>query len=208
MIITQITSQKRKGRFNLFVDDEFITGLHDEILLKFHLHENDEIDDNKIKALLFEERLLSAKDKALRLLTYRPRSMAELKNKLIQAGYNEDIYQPVMQNLIRVGLLNDAEFAESFARTKIIQRPLGKRLMIQELKVKGIDESIIQKTVETIYSEYSELELAKQLVRKKITIVNIEENPKVKKRLIDLLKRRGFNWDIIEQVLSNTMEEN
>lgn len=208
MMITQITPQKRKGRFNLFVDDEFITGLHEEIFLKFNLHEDDEIDDTTIASIIQKEKILSAKDKALRLLTYRPRSVDELRHKLIQAGYKENIYDQVIQDLIRVGLLNDVSFAESFARTKIIQRPLGKRLMIQELKSKGIHAEIIQKTVDLVYSEYSDLELARQLVRKKLTHINLDEDPKLKKRLIDLLKRRGFDWDIIEQALSNTMEEN
>ncbi len=201
MKITQITPQKRKGRLNLFVDGDFVLGLHDEIFYKSHFHEGDEITESALQQLENEENVLQARDKALRLLGYRARSIAEIRIKLKQKQFNDETVEKVVESLCRSGLLNDTEFADSFARTKIIQRPAGRIFIKQELKAKGISENIIEETLNQIYEEFSEKDLAEKLIQKRKSLTKNIEDPKERKRIIDLLRRRGFNWDIIEQVL-------
>lgn len=201
MKITGISSQKRQGRINLYIDGEFALGLHQDIFYQSPFHEGDEITEEDLRQFQKEEDILKAKDKALKLLGYRARSTSEIRTRLKQAGFEEIAIHNVIEDLSRTGLLNDTEFAEAFARTKLVQRPAGRFLIHQELRGKGIDEKIIEKTLNQIYEETSEKDLAEQLIQKRLSRLQDSDDPKEKKRLTDLLRRRGFNWDIIEQIL-------
>ena len=202
MKITGISSQKRKRRINLYVDGEFVLGLHQDLFYQSPFHEGDEITEDDLREFEKKEEILKAKDKALKLLGYRARSTSEIRTRLTLAGFEEVTVRKVIEDLSRTGLLNDVEFAEAFVRTKLVQRPAGRFLLQQELRGKGIDENIIEKTLNQIYEETSEKDLAEQLVQKRMSRLQDSDDPGEKKRLIDLLRRRGFGWDIVEQILS------
>jgi len=108
-----------------------------------------------------------------------------------------------MQDLIRLKLINDAEFAVMFAKNRMITKPCGQFLLTQELRLKGIADSDINKAIREAYAETSEPEVARQVaIKNKKKQIRLDE-AKAQKRVSDFLMRRGFSWDIVKDVMEN-----
>lgn len=196
-IETQVHSPSRK---NVFLDGEFAFGLHEDVVYGHHLHEGDEVADSTIHELVLEDEVLRAKDKARSLLSYRMRSVGELRDRLSRKPFSEPAIERVVQDFLHVGLLNDAQFAQAYVQTRLIQKPVSRRLMAAELRRKGVSESDAQSAIEAQYTE-SDFEIALGLTEKRVLRYRGEASLKVKKKLSDFLTRRGFAWDVISEVL-------
>ncbi|OQX85357.1 hypothetical protein B6D60_07890 [candidate division KSB1 bacterium 4484_87] len=205
--ITQIVVQKkRKNRCSIFLDGEFGFGLHQDVVFKFGLKKGDVLDDGQIKKIIFAEEKKKAFDRAIKILSHRDRSEHEMRNRLLDAGYEEMIVELVVTDLLRLGLIDDEKFSRLFARTKMMTKPMGSFLLKRELKQKGIAEEIVEKTIDEIYRENNEYEVAQKIAKKKKRQLTKIEEAKAKKKVSDLLARRGFSWDIISHVLEHWQE--
>lgn len=200
--ITQIVVQKkRKNRCSIFINDEFAFGLHQDVVLKFGLKKGDTLDEHQIEEILLSEERKSAKDRALKFLSYRDRSEKEIKTKLKDIGYEDDIIDWVIAELKRLKFIDDERFAQSYAQTQMITRPMGEYYLRRELKKKGLNAELIEQTVEKVYDERDQFSVALELAQqRKKRYRNIEEI-KAKKRISDFLLRRGFSWDVVSHVL-------
>ncbi|HEX9972902.1 MAG TPA: RecX family transcriptional regulator [bacterium] len=201
-IITQIAVQKkRKNRCSIFLDDEYAFGVDQEIVFQFGLKKGDMLTDQQIEEISINEEKKRAKDRALNFLSYRDRSEKEIRTKLKDVGYEENIIDWVIGELQRLKFLDDQRFAQSYAQTQMITRPMGEYFLKRELKQKGIDTELIEQTVEKIYEEKDQVSVALELAQqRKKRNSNIDEM-KAKKRVSDFLLRRGFSWDVVSEVL-------
>ncbi|MCX6806965.1 MAG: RecX family transcriptional regulator [Candidatus Berkelbacteria bacterium] len=200
--ITKIEPQKKRHRFNIFVDDKFAVGVFEEVIIALGLKENEEIDLRKIKKLEKTEEEIRAYNNALRLLSYRQRSEKEMAGRL-KRKFPEKLVRKTVSRLKKEKLLNEAEFARAWVRSRMTLRPKGKRLIFYELRCKGIPEELIKKTLKKEYNENKELELARKLTqKKKQSLKNLLPRER-RQKLIGFLQRRGFSWDTIKVVIKN-----
>lgn len=205
--ITQIAAQqKRKNRCSIFLDNEFAFGLDQEVVLQFGLKKGDILTDQQIDQLLLNEEKKRAKDRALNFLSYRDRSEKEIRTKLRDVGYDENIIEWVIGELKRLKFLDDERFAQSFAQTQMITRPVGEYFLKRELKQKGVAEELIEQTIEKTYGEKDQFSVALELAQqRKKRYIGIDE-VKAKKRVSDFLLRRGFSWDVVAEVMERWEE--
>lgn len=98
--------------------------------------------------------------KALRLLSYRPRSIQEIKQRLTKTNADTPTINRVIDNLINQNLLNDQEFAQWWVDQRIKFRPKGNRALQFELRQKGVAQEII---VTVLLSPEEEQALAKKI---------------------------------------------
>ncbi len=152
------------------------------------------------------EALKRAKSHALRYLSYRDRSKLEVTQYLEKKEHPHPIIQQTLDTLIKLNYVNDQRFALEWGRYKINKQKLGKSRVYVELLNKGIDKEILESTLEILYEDTSEAELATQCTRKKMNSLKGVEEEKKKRRLIQYLKRRGFSADIIYQSLKDVSE--
>ncbi len=199
--ITKIERQENsRQRLSIYLDGEFAFGLNDETVLKHNINVNQTLQEDQIEDLLSEDEKKRAKQKAFSYLARRDHSEKELSDKLKRKGFRESIIINLIEDLKQSQFINDGTFSRLFARNKIIQKPVGRRNLAFSLKQKGISEDILETTLEEIYSEYDEKELALRLAKQKLKTINNREPIKTKKRIGDFLFGRGFNWEIVEQV--------
>jgi regulatory protein len=145
------------------------------------------------------EILKTAKNQALRYLSYRDRSILEVTQYLEKKEHPQRIIQQALDALIELNYVNDQRFALEWGQYKINKQKLGKSRLYLELLNKGIDKEVLESTLAILYEDNPETELAIQCARKKInSLQGVEENKK-KRRLIQYLKRRGFSADIVYQ---------
>ena len=86
---------------------------------------------------------------------------------------------------------------------------MSKRLLRQELFSKGIEEGVAEQAIGKEYGPHSEAEVAVDLVRKKIERYRSGqiESRKIRKRISDFLIRRGFNWEVVGEVVRELLPQ-
>ena len=142
----------------------------------------------------------NAKAAALRFLKIRPRSIAELKEKLEVKGFSSTEIEKTVLDLLASGLLDDRAFTKSWINYRLA-RPFGFRRIIQELKAKGIDQETIEQAVAEIKGSYNPEDVALELARRRWQRLPAIDPLKKKKRVLDFLLRRGFEADISIKVV-------
>jgi len=147
--------------------------------------------------------LTRAKNTAYRLLTYRPRSGAEIEAKLRDKEFDDVIVRQVLSDLGRLGYVNDRQFARQWTEGRIRLRGFGRRRIEQELKAKGVGREIIGDVFMEVFGDGTELETAKQAVEKKHIAMKALDPETRRRRLAGLLERKGFSFDIIRTVLKS-----
>jgi regulatory protein len=148
-----------------------------------------------------EKELKRARNAAYRYLTIRPRSRAEVEKKLGERGFPSGIITSVIDHLLRLGYLNDEQFARQWAAGRVRSRGFGRRRIEQELRAKGIGRDIIRETLEGSFQEPSELEVARKEAEKKIRSLGRFEPDVRRRRLAGFLERKGYPPDIIREIL-------
>ncbi len=143
----------------------------------------------------------TAKDAALRFLTYRSRSEAEVRRRL-SGKYAPATVEAVVESLLRQNLLNDLGFAREWRTSRERFRPRAASLVRQELLRKGVSPEVIQESLQEFDDESNAARaaagLARRLVAREVT------QREFKGKLAAHLQRRGFGgglvWSIVEQL--------
>lgn len=207
MKITAMKPQRRNAeRVNVHVDGEFRLALSREVVLRGGLRVGDEIGEARLKELETEDLHWKAKQASLNLLSHRARSARELERRLARKDFPADVASAAVEDLERMGLVDDAAFAESFVRDRVRLRPKGKRVLVQELRARGVDPDTAEAAVGEVMAgeEVSELELARAAAAK-WSARSGEDPQSARRRLYGYLARRGFGSDAIREVLEERL---
>ncbi len=146
--------------------------------------------------------LTRARNAAYRLLTYRPRSHAELEQKLREREFDEAVIRAVLADLERFGYVNDREFAGQWAAGRLRLRGFGRRRIEQELRRKGISQEIIREAVAEAVPADDEREAAMKAAEKKLRTMQSVGPDVRRRRLAGFLERKGFSSEITRSVIN------
>jgi len=152
-----------------------------------------------------------ARNLCLRLLTARARTRAELEGQLAKRGYPYDVSKRVLDRLTQVGLIDDADFAEQWVRSRRANAGKGKRALAAELRTKGVDNDVITAALDGIDAG-AERQRAEKLVRDRLRREKLgdDDDAKIARRLAGMLARRGYNqtmaFDVVKDELANERE--
>ncbi len=153
-------------------------------------------------------------DHAVKALGRRMRSEAELRRLMkarVEPGAHGDAaIAAVVVRLKEYGYLNDASFAETYARLRQENQKLGERRVRQDLQQKGVGSELIAETLEARYGQTDEEALAREhLERKRIRKPESErETARVMRRLVTagfstgVITRILRQWDVPEEALA------
>lgn len=137
----------------------------------------------------------SLKARALRLLSMRDHSRAELLKKLIPHALEGDDVEALVAGLVSAGWVDDARVAESLARRR--GERLGAARLKQELKAKGLSTDLVVSALAAVAD--TELVRAQQVWQKKFG--QPAETFKEKASQQRFLLIRGFSPDVVRQVI-------
>jgi len=142
-------------------------------------------------------------DYAVKALGRRMRSEAELRRLMktrVEAGARGDAAMAaVVARLKGYGYLDDASFAETYARLRQENEKLGERRVRQDLQQKGVGSELIAETLEARYGQTNEEALAREhLERKRI---KKPENERETARVMRRLVTAGFSTGVITKIL-------
>lgn len=137
-------------------------------------------------------------DRAVNLLTYKPRSIKELRERLLEKDWtNEAIVGEVIEKLEGYGYLNDARFAKDFAASKLRQKPVGKRVLKQKLAQRKLGRETVDEAIEKAFEETPEAEVIDVAIAKRLRVKGKPETREDVKKFYDFLLRQGFSYDLV-----------
>ena len=136
-----------------------------------------------------------ARSIVLRQLTNSPKSRLQLARKLAERNVPEDVAEAVLDRFEEVRLIDDADFAEMWVRSRSQTRKLAKGALRRELADKGIDPDTAAVALEQLSDEAEEA-TARELVRRKLRgtggLADRAERDKTTRRLAAMLARKGY----------------
>jgi len=130
----------------VYLNYEFVFGI--SRFIGISLKQGEKINESMIANLLVEDAREKAFQRALRFIHYRPRTVHEVRKKLDGLGFENDVIDNVLNELIEKRHLNDREFAENWVASRSHSKPRSHKMLEYELKNKSIQESIIQEALE------------------------------------------------------------
>ena len=81
---------------------------------------------------------------AARFLEARPRSTDEVRHRLREAGYRDNLVEGALRRLTELGFLDDAGFARTWVESRDRVRPRGVRALRDELRRMGVAAADIE----------------------------------------------------------------
>lgn len=142
----------------------------------------------------------SARMLAEQFIDFQPRTSAEVRRRLLRAGYEPEIADEVVADLETAGLLDDARFSADWVESRSRRKGLGRTRLSAELLRKGVSREQTQEAVSSVDRE-AELDMALALARKRLGLDD-PRDAAVRRKVAAYLQRRGYNWEIVEQVFS------
>ena len=141
---------------------------------------------------------------ALRLLSYRPRSVAELREKLLSKGFGADETGSALTLLTGAGYLDDERFAALLADSRKRNKNWGPSRIAAELKRKGVPAEIIRASV--VHDTVAEAETARAAFGKWMRKMAIPSplDRRSFERAYRFLKGRGFSNEVIFKVINGS----
>jgi regulatory protein len=148
-------------------------------------------------------------DRAVNLLTYKPRSVKELRERLLEKDWtNDEIVEETIEKLKFYGYLNDASFAKTFAASQIRQKPVGKRVLQQKLTQKKLDKETVAEALEQVLEETPEAEIIERAIEKRLRLKGKPETREDAKKFYDYLLRQGFSYDLVSSKMREIAARN
>ncbi len=108
-----------------------------------------------------------AEKTAFRILTLRPHSEQELRTKLGERGFGEEIVAAVLEKCRRLGYLDDAQYARSRARELAVNRLFGDSRIGRDLRDRGIPEELSRQAIAEARAELTEAAAVETLLHRK-----------------------------------------
>lgn len=203
-LITAIELQKNKKYANIFVDNKFCFSLELSQIKVHKLKQGKDLTETEIEDLSQKSLLDKMTSACLSYLSYRPRSEKEILiylDRKLGKRYEDKIKKLIKLKLIdklkQDNLIDDEKFANWWIEQRTRFKPKSNYLISRELLFKGIDKQTINK----LLSERNELQTAElAFAEKKFKNLN---NLQERQRCINFLRRRGFSWEIIKQIVDD-----
>ena len=150
------------------------------------------LDPDKARKRVFE--------RAGRLLAAKPRSVAELRERLLEGrGATEAIVDSVVERLREYGYLDDARFAHSYASLRVQQRPIGRQRLQRDLWLKKIDKQTADTALDQVFADTPETEMIDRAIAKRVRLRGKPTNRAEAKKLFDHLLRQGFAFELVSE---------
>jgi len=201
-IITAITVQKRNHeRVNIYLDGEYVFGI--SRIVAAWLQVGQLLSEEKIAELQVEDAKEVAYLQAIKYLSYRERSEAEVRQNLKKRDIPEVVIDEVLIRLQNNGLVDDQRFALNWVENRMEFRPRGRRALAYELQQKGITREIIRLALDHCNEDVMAYKAA---IKQSKKLERLEWND-YRKKMYSFLARRGFTYEVTAPIVTRVWEE-
>lgn len=210
MKITLVEQQKRnQHRFNIFLDGQFGFGADSNLVVKYRLLVGKEISSGDLDKMLFEAEVGKLLGKMYRWFGVRTRSEKEARDYLrvksqkgkLKTGeeISSLVVDALMEKLRQSGMVDNEKFARNWVEAR--SKKYGINRIKQELLQKGIDGEVAEEAINNQLLSVSQAQTAKGFLEKKLKIWQNLPYLEFKKKSIEYLLRKGFEYSLVKEVV-------
>ncbi|MEK6651113.1 MAG: RecX family transcriptional regulator [Bacteroidota bacterium] len=195
--------RSRPPRVRIHVEDGPPLVVSDEVIARFAVGVGDELGTARWEEIRRAQESGEARRIAINYLSYRPRSEREVVRHLVGKKIAEEVAEQTAARLRSLQMIDDDAFARMFVRDRLRRGGHGPGLLRQLLIQKGVARAIVDHVVPELASEENQRTAAVALARGRLrrSSGRKEDALRRRKRLYDLLLRRGFSNDIARAAL-------
>jgi regulatory protein len=136
--------------------------------------------------------------RAAKLLAAKPRSVAELRERLLEGrGATKAAVESVIERLREYGYLDDARFAHNYASLRVQQRPVGRQRLQRDLWLKKVDKETADEALDLVFAATPEEQMIDRAIEKRIRLRGKPKTRADAKKLFDHLLRQGFAFELV-----------
>jgi regulatory protein len=198
--ITSIEKNRKNNRLSVYIDERFAFTISEEDYLSLNLYEKKELTVETVSYIKNTLNFREAKAKAVRYLSLKLHTEQEVWKKLHDDGYEQECIEKVISELKAIGYINNKLYAQKYVFDRSKLKPLSKKMMKRELKVRGISEDIIDEVLDDWKVEDNVV--AEGLLKRKFGKYDLD-NEKVRKKAYMFLMHRGFSVSTIKEALQS-----
>lgn len=200
--ITALEVQKRnKERVNVYIDGEFAFAL--SLIEAARLHKGQSLNEAEIVTLRDEDEVIKAVDTAVNFISFRPRSIHEVRRNLAEKDVPEAVIDMAVERLSTLGYVDDFAFARYWIENRESFKPLSPAALRQELQQKGVVRDIIDEVLSDLNADDAAYRAALTQVRR----IRTKDRREFKRKLGAFLQRRGFSFSTVRSVTTRIIED-
>lgn len=190
----------RLSRYRVVLSDGSVMRLYRQTVEDFGLFPGMELTDGMLAQLKEKAGQMSAKMRAVRIVSAANVSVRDLEQRLVQKGEAQDQAKAAVQWLEELNLVDDGRTA-----AQIVSRCIAKGYGLSRAKQALYEKRIPREYWEEALSDYpDQTDAILKFLRSRLTD---PEDPKQVKRAADALLRRGHSWTEIRRGLSQFVED-
>jgi regulatory protein len=200
--ITALEVQKRnKERVNVYIDDEFAFAL--SLIEAARLRKGQTLTEAEIVILRDEDAIVQAVDKSAHFISYRPRSIQEVRRNLAEKDIPKPVIDVAIDRLSTLGYVDDLAFARYWIENREAFKPLSPAALRQELQKKGVARDIIEEVLSDLDAQDTAYRAALTQIRR----IRTQDRREFKQKLGAFIQRRGFSFSAVRPVIARVIEE-
>ena len=165
-------------------------------------HKREKEDTEKVD----EDPEARARQVCLTLLTFAPRTRAQLAVALRKRGIPDGVADEVLARFADVGLIDDAAFARSWVESRHYSRGLAGRALSAELRQRGVAADEIRAAIDEQLSPDAEADAARRLVDRRMAGTRGLPAEQRTRRLAGMLARKGYPPGLAFRVIREALE--
>lgn len=200
--VTQISAQeKRKNRYNIFIDNEYYSSVSLETVIKHGLKVGLIVDKSELSEIIFDDNKTTALSCAIAYLSKRLKTKREVKDYLVKKGYDDAVVKYCIEKLCEYRYIDDEEYAKRYIEST--SKVQGRRLSEYKLMMKGVRKQDIGAAYDQ--AEIDEFDNAvlvakKHIKNKELTKENIAKTYRY-------LIGRGFSYEQASHAVGELNDE-
>jgi regulatory protein len=201
--ITHIERQPRRKRLAVHTSDGASLTVTPDIAARFHLTQGQDVTHERLQMISAAQAREDAMAAALRLVAFRPRSEKEMRQALARRAVDPTLRDETVSRLRELGLLDDRSFAQSFVDSRDRSSPRSRRLLAQELRLKGVAREVASESAAAVDDADAAYRAAARRARSMTGVAY----PDFERRLGAFLLRRGFNYQAARDTVRRLWRE-
>lgn len=205
--ITKIFFDKKTKLSNVLFDSNDALNISAELVVKFNLKRGVVIDQTLYTQICHEQEILQAKNEAIRYISYRPKTIWEVENKLYSLKFRPEAIAKTINFLIEFGYLDDEKFAVKYINEKIKLKKSSFKKLERELLRKGIKKDIL----ENVFLQFERSDIEKinalQHARRKYCSIKYKSEFERIQKTINYLIQKGFSFDLAKEAVDEISKE-
>lgn len=201
--ITKISSQKRPGRYNVFIDKQYAFSVTERTLAEFVLLKGKEISDEEIKRIQQFDDDARASELAARFLSYEPRTVYEVLQYLKKYNISDEAASAAVEQLTELGYIDDEQYTKLFLQNNLHIGSDGPKSLQKKLQQKGVNSETIAIEIENIPEE-EWIPVGKKVIKSMQHQVGKLSSNELSQKMKTKLLSHGFDSSLASIIIDET----